>query len=151
GMYTKHKHIPFAEYMKKTLAYLREDHLCAPPGDVFAYSNLGFTLLGYLVQAASGENFVNYTDRELFKAMEMQHSSFSLEKTYSDLTKGYFNEKETPLLKLNALPAASLHSSSLDMANFIRMILADGSFRDKKIIGIKTLKSMMLPQNPDAL
>jgi CubicO group peptidase (beta-lactamase class C family) len=151
GMYTKHKPIPFAEYMKKTLAYLKEEYQCAPPGDVFAYSNLGFTLLGHLAEVASKENFVSYTDREFFKAMDMQHSSFSLEKHYGDLTKGYFGGKETPLLKLNALPAISLHSNSIDMANFIRMILAEGTFRDKKIIGAKTLKSMTLPQNPEAL
>ncbi len=148
NMYTKNAPVPFPDYMNLTLANLREEYLCAPPDTMYAYSNLGFTLLGYLVQKISGKSFMEYTDHELLSAMEMHHASFSSEKAHTFLAKGYRDGKETQLLKVNCMPAASLYSSALDLSNFIKTVLSDGVFMEKKIVKQGTMKAMIAPQKP---
>ncbi|OHD68651.1 MAG: hypothetical protein A2W19_12580 [Spirochaetes bacterium RBG_16_49_21] len=145
--YTITRPVPFNDYMEKTFAYLREDYLCAPPDTVYANCNLGYALLGWLVQKQTGESFVTYTGRELFRAMGMPRTTFSPDRTYANLAKGYVNGRETPLLYVNDLPAMSAYSSVEEMANFIKAILAHGSFGGERIIRPRTLKAMMEPQN----
>jgi CubicO group peptidase (beta-lactamase class C family) len=47
-----------------------------PPGDVVAYSNYGSMLAGYMVEHASGEQFVDYVERHIFQPLGMTRSSF---------------------------------------------------------------------------
>ena len=150
GMYTKQRPVSYNEYMRIALSGLGEDYLCTPPNTVYAYCNLGYSLLGYLVQKITKEDFTAYTDREIFQAMDMPNSSFSNEKTPANLTKGYVAGKEMPLFKINSLPALSVHSSAEEMANFMKTVLAGGKFTNRTIIKRNTLKEMMTPQNSKA-
>ncbi len=147
NMYTAHGPVPFNEYMGKAISHSRMDYACAPPDTVYANCNLGYGLLGRLVRNVSGESFSGYTDRELFRAMGMQQSSFSQTHAYKNLTKGYIKGREAPLLYVNNLPAMSAYSSVEEMADFIKMICAGGRIGGKKIISPRTLKAMMSPQN----
>jgi len=150
GMYTKQRPLYYNDYMRIALSGLREDYLCSPPDTVYAYCNLGYSLLGYLVQKITNEDFTAYTDREIFHAMDMPNSSFSNEKTHANMTKGYVAGKEMPLFKINSLPALSVHSSAEEIANFMKTVLAGGKFANRTIIKRNTLKEMMTPQNSKA-
>jgi CubicO group peptidase (beta-lactamase class C family) len=147
GMYTKQKAVPLNEYVKNALASLKEDYLSSPPDTVYTYCNLGYTLLGYLVQKITSQDFVAYTDREIFQPLGMHNSSFSNEENHVNLTRGYVAGKEMPLFKVNSLPALSVHSSALEMANFMLAVMGGGNFGKRAIVNQKTLKEMMTPQN----
>ena len=151
GMYTKTRPVSFNEYINSALAFLKDDYVCAPPDTVYANCNLGFVLLGHLLQRITREHFASFTDRELFQAMEMPNSSFSVDRVPATMTKGFVNDRETPLFKVNNLPAGSAHSSAEDMANLIKTIFAGGRYENRTILKQQTLKTMMTQQNTHAL
>jgi CubicO group peptidase (beta-lactamase class C family) len=46
------------------------------PGERLQYCNVGFGLLGYIVEAVSGRPFAEYCDREIFRSLGMRSTSF---------------------------------------------------------------------------
>jgi D-alanyl-D-alanine carboxypeptidase len=50
--------------------------LSFPPGGQEQYSNGGYLLLGAVIEAASGESYRSYVERQLFAALKMKSSSF---------------------------------------------------------------------------
>ena len=46
-----------------------------PPGTVPAYSNYGAALAGYIVQRLSGKPFDDYVAENIFKPLDMPHST----------------------------------------------------------------------------
>jgi CubicO group peptidase (beta-lactamase class C family) len=53
------------------------------PGDQFLYSNTGYTLLGLIVERASGMSLRQFTDERIFKPLGMDHTHFH--EHYGDL------------------------------------------------------------------
>lgn len=49
--------------------------LRTPPGEQFSYSNLGFLLLGMVIERTVGERYEAWTDRELLAPLGMTHST----------------------------------------------------------------------------
>ena len=54
----------------------KEATLIREPGTAFAYSNVGFNLLELLIQEVTEQRFSEYMDKEIFKPLGMNHSSF---------------------------------------------------------------------------
>ena len=53
------------------LAIFANDSLVAPPGTKFSYSSYGFNLISAVVEGASGEQFLSYMARHVFKPLGM--------------------------------------------------------------------------------
>ncbi|HEY6060215.1 MAG TPA: serine hydrolase domain-containing protein [Gemmatimonadales bacterium] len=53
------------------LAIFKDDSLVAPPGTRFSYSSYGFNLISAVVEGASGEDFLTYMARHVFKPLGM--------------------------------------------------------------------------------
>src|SRR5258706_11163586 len=53
------------------LSIFENDSLVAPPGTRYSYSTYGFTLLSAVVEGASGEEFLAYMSRHVFKPLRM--------------------------------------------------------------------------------
>ena len=53
------------------LSVFANDTLLFPPGTRFSYSSYGFNLLGAVVEGASGEQFLAYMSRHVFKPLRM--------------------------------------------------------------------------------
>ncbi len=53
------------------LAIFQNDPLLAPPGTRYAYSSYGFNLISAVVEGASGEQFLAYMSRHVFKSLGM--------------------------------------------------------------------------------
>ncbi len=51
-------------------------YLTYPPGKLFAYSNLGFTLLGMLIERVSSLPYHQYVSQRILKPLEMNNSFF---------------------------------------------------------------------------
>ena len=50
----------------------KHPHLARPPGTKYAYSNIGYWLLGRIVEEASGEAFTSYVETHLFRPLEIE-------------------------------------------------------------------------------
>ncbi len=56
------------------LAIFRRDSLIHEPGTAYSYSSYGWNLISAVVEGASGEPFLAYIDRAVFKSLGMRHT-----------------------------------------------------------------------------
>ncbi|MBU0765902.1 MAG: serine hydrolase [Bacteroidetes bacterium] len=76
---------------------LHDEYTAYPPDYLFAYSNLGYSLLGCLVERVTGIGFVEYTDSALFAPMGMNCSSYAENRCIRQwYSKGYIRNRGHP-------------------------------------------------------
>ena len=134
----------------KVAAQLNEEYTAFPPNLVFSYSNLGYTLLGHMIQEVSGEDYSAYMRSHLFEPMGMHRSGMRLRPDMAaHLSKGYREGMESDLLPIRDLPAYSLYTTAEDLGRFMKTILSRGSINGKQVLMPETLEEMLEPQNSD--
>lgn len=131
------------KYFTTLVHDVRDEYVAYPPNFVFAYSNLGITLLGAAIERTSGENYNQYIKRSIFDPLGMHGSYFSSQPNL----KGYSNGKVSDFLPLRDLPSGGLVSSVDDMSAFMKMVFADGRAGNRQILKPETLAEMLRPQN----
>lgn len=136
--------LPFNTIIKQ----VREEYAAYPPDSVFSYSNLGVTLLGLVVETASGMDYVSYMDTSVLRPIEMANSSFSpaLAQT-TKASRAYRDGTEVEEPSLRDVPAGGLNSNVVDLSRFIRMVLAGGTSGERQILKPETLEEMLRLQN----
>ena len=130
---------PFTE----VVTAVKDEYMAYPPDYVFAYSNLGVTLLGASIEKQSGECFACYMSRHLLLPLGMTHSEFAARIP----GKSYDRGREIEALPLRDLPSGGLISSAGDIAHFMQMIFADGKYGGRQILAPESLREMFRVQN----
>jgi CubicO group peptidase (beta-lactamase class C family) len=120
-----------------------------PPGEVYAYSNYGTALAGYIVERVSGEPYEGYVTNHILRPLGMDHSAAvqplppPLER---DLSKGYHHRDGAYEAKgfewVSNAPSAPLHATATDMAKFMLSHLQDGEFGGRRILKESTAVEM---------
>jgi CubicO group peptidase (beta-lactamase class C family) len=118
-----------------------------PPGTVPAYSNYATALAGYIVERVSGRPFEQYIAENIFKPLNMGHSTFvqPLPAELAPLmSSGYrlASDEAQPFEVVNPFPAGSLSSSAADMAQFMIAHLQDGQFNGASLLKPETARLM---------
>ncbi|MBD2093463.1 beta-lactamase family protein [Microcoleus sp. FACHB-1515] len=123
--------------------------LIFPPGEIYAYSNMGITLLGYLVQTISETPFVEYVEQNILQPLGMQRSAFQQPvppELQFALSPGYRYQNQRfnsyPFLYFNIAPAAALSATATDMANFMIAHLQKGKYGSTRILEESTAELM---------
>lgn len=138
------------ESFTKVAAKLNEEYAAFPPNLVFSYSNVGYTLLGHMIQEVSGENYTDYMQRYLFEPLGMHRSGMRLRPSMEPyLAGGYRGGVESERLPIRDLPAYSLYTTAEDLGRFIKMVLSRGNLDGNQILMAETLEEMLEPQNRD--
>lgn len=136
---------PIGEYLANNMpARVRS------PGEFTAYSNHGTALAGYIVEAVSGMPFDDYIEENIYKPLDMQHSTFRQPippELAPNMAVGYTYEngayKAEEFEYLNGLmPAGSMSATSKDMANFMIAHLEDGRYGGVRILQEATAQEM---------
>ena len=110
-----------------------------------AYSNVGYGLLGELIARTNNTSYSNYVKENIFKPLNMTSSYIDLdEKLASNFSKGYLKSKELKEPMIRDQAAGLIHSNVLDMCNFIKMYLNNGSFNNTQIISSKGIMEYIL-------
>lgn len=135
---------PFSELV----AYLNQTPVAYPSGQSFYYSNIGLSLLGHMVQNASGTPFAQHVQQAVLAPLGMTDSSFSTGPSSSaGMSLGYKQgaaQKEWPL---RDVPAGGLNASATDLARFMSMVFANGTSGGQQILKPETMAEMLRPQN----
>lgn len=116
-----------------------------------AYNNSGFVLLQDLVENVTGEPFDTYTSEHLFAPMAMTHSTFNdTLAPDSALTRNYLATGNAavgqPREYVNGWAAGSILSSANDMANYLRMLNAEGTGVAGPVMRPATFAQMLTAQ-----
>ena len=118
-----------------------------PPGTVPAYSNYATSVAGYIVERVSGRPFDEYVAENIFKPLNMTHSTFTqpLPSNLAPLmSNGYRlgSGDAQPFEIVNPYPAGSLSSSATDIAQFMIAHLQDGQLGNAQILKPETARLM---------
>jgi CubicO group peptidase (beta-lactamase class C family) len=123
------------------------------PGDQYSYSNDGFSLAGYIVEARSGEPFAQYIQEHIFAPLEMHRSGFVITPDLdAKLAVGYdYDYRHRTFLPLpldypNIVPAVSLVSTASDMAHFMIAELQLGRYGTQRILNEDSARQMLARQ-----
>ncbi|MEL7339050.1 MAG: serine hydrolase domain-containing protein, partial [Bacteroidota bacterium] len=137
-----------AKPFNEIVSLLNEEYLCEQPNTIWSYSNAAYSLLGVIVERVSGEDFLRYTRTHLFDPMEMTQSHFGLlEEMEAAYSMGYVDKGEAydePTIR--DVPAGMLHASVADMAKFMKMLNASGTYQEQQILSSAALATMLEEQ-----
>ena len=145
--------IHFSEAALAGLANSLQDcYQVSPAGSRYKYSNIGFDLLGYLIQEMNGELFPETMRKNLLLPIGMQNSAFLRAQIPDPLEVAvgyeYYKSKYYPYEQndITSLPSGNLYSTIDDMGLFAKFIFRDGKVNGKQVINPEILKTMFATQ-----
>lgn len=123
--------------------------LAFPPGKVWTYSNANYTLLGLLIEIASGQTYEDYVSGNIFKPLGMTHTYTNIEEARANgLSSGYIfmlgrsiQSDYSPYPRA-LLPVGYIISTADDMGRYTAAMLGKGS----AIISAAGLAELHRPQ-----
>lgn len=129
GDYSKDKFAENPADFHIILQYLNTQSTCFPVNKIHSYSNLGYTLLGIVVERVSGETYENYIKTHIFEPAGMKtagiYKTYEAGKSHSN---GFDANGEFHIeLPLIDIPAGSIYASLTDMINFGQAMLNKNS------------------------
>lgn len=120
-----------------------------PPGEIFAYSNYGTALAGYIIERVSGESYEGYITDHLLEPLGMMHSA-AVQPLPANLAAQMSTGYRYANGEYNALafewtavpPAAAIRGTSTDVARFMLAHLNDGCVDGVCILQPETVAQM---------
>ncbi len=111
---------PFSQVSEQ----LPESYLTSTPGTRFNYSNIGYDLLGMLVEQHANETFEDYVSRNLTRPLGMSDSGFNLTpRMQRHHSAGHADGQVQPLPPLRDTPALGFHTNARDMSLLLGALL----------------------------
>jgi CubicO group peptidase (beta-lactamase class C family) len=136
---------------------LKGVELTQPVGETAKYSNMGYSILGLIVQTVAGEPFEQYVQERILDPLEMGNSYASVaEARQHGLATGYqfwFGRPHSTSAKLGTVdaanralaPAGLITSSAEDMTHFLIAQLNGGRYRDTRVLSPASVAEMHRP------
>lgn len=122
------------------------------------YSDIGFILLGAIVEKATGKTFAAFARDELFEPLMMKDSCFNPtdvkrcaptefrdDLVYRGMIRGKVHDEKSYILG-GVAGHAGLFSTVHDVGHFIKMILDDGIYQNKRLFAKATIDLIFKPQ-----
>ena len=118
------------------------------PGENFYYANIGFSIIAYLVEILSDQNFNEYCKENIFQPLQMYESSFRLRDhnleniavPYEYKNGAYFRH---PHYGIHILyPSITLRTSIEEFSHFIIVHMNGGIWNDVRILDEETVELM---------
>ena len=127
--------------------------LDATPGTIYEYCNVGYALLGVLVERVSGQSFDFYCQEQIFEPLGMVETSwFIADVDEQHLASPHAQERELrrlPHFGYPDYPSGSLRTSVVEYAKFIAAMLKRGAYPGGRILEEDTVYEMWTPQIPE--
>jgi CubicO group peptidase (beta-lactamase class C family) len=125
-------------------------------GEKFLYQNVMFTAAGEVVAQANHTTWDDYIEKRILKPLGMKASNTTVAATLktADYALGYSYNSETketqhvPMREIGeAAPAGAINSTARDMAQWLRLMLGEGTFEGKRLVSEKNFKELVSVQN----
>ena len=129
------------------------------PAEQEAYSNVGYTLIGYLVERISGRPFNEYMKEEVFNPMKMHNTYWFLSEipheniaTPHNMPYKETDFKGTQILKhfgYPEYPAGQLRTTVTDYAQILKLMVNEGRVDGNQFLSKKTMEVFLEVQYPE--
>lgn len=118
--------------MEESLRLFASDDLLSPPGKQYHYSTLGYTLLGCVIEGASGQKFSEFMNQTIFVPVGMLHTQVdSVHRIIPHRAQGYQKIKGGDIINSDLadtsykIPGGGLTSNAQDLARLEVALLND--------------------------
>jgi CubicO group peptidase (beta-lactamase class C family) len=120
---------PLRDWEAKVLASIPTTAIQHPPGSRYAYSNIGYGILGLTLSRAAGRDFMDLVREQVFGPLDMRHSGFVVTPSMrAALATGYANGRAGTIDSMAParehhgrgykVPNGGVYSTVGDLANF---------------------------------
>jgi len=130
--------------------YYSDDYfLQGEPGSEYSYSNIAYSLIGYLIEQISGQSFIDYSRENILDPLKMYNSTFLLSKTdTTNFAYQYILDQNNGLKKVTPYTWAGYMDGSFrtnlnEYANFLIMIINKGNFQGVQVLKESTIETML--------
>ena len=126
------------------------------PGSEPHYSNLGFTIIGYLIERMTGQTLEDYCQENIFRPLNMMNTTFIRDKIDK-------KQLARPYLKIAGFfipfpnsdldfcdPAGGLYTSIEDLSHFFIAQMNNGTYNGINILNSTTVELMQTIQYPES-
>ena len=126
------------------LSQLQNEYLCFKPGSASKYSNIGYRLLGMMIEQVTGERFEDYLEKEVFKPLGLNNSFFEYTADMTlHISRGHNGDTETSRIDNEDKSASGLFSTLKDLTAFLKFLSSGagqlpGGINNSKIIDLIT-------------
>ncbi len=122
---------------------LNNCYMAAPAGYQHSYSNMGYNLLGKLIEVASQHDYETYLEENIFKPLSMSSTFVKRGDQFKgQVSKGYDGNKPMQEALIRDESAGLIQSNVLDMCNYINMYIAKGKSNKIQILSAKSIQEM---------
>ena len=126
------------------------------PGSRFSYSNMGYTLLGLIIESVTGRRYETYLDQHILVPLAMYDSTFSFttqEGEHADprLAWGHVDDGSRYAASPVFLrPAAQFTTTASDLAQFAQFLLSGGALDGQNFIAEELMRARGHPSGTEA-
>lgn len=125
------------------------------PGTQYSYSNIGYAMLGMIIEKVSGQRYEDYLDEQVLAPLKMRQSTFHFVHQEHDaelgLATGYFDGGQKALAQPMYLrPAGQFTTTANDMAKFARFLISGATLDGQSFIPANLLESLSKPTTTSA-
>lgn len=126
-----------------------------PPGAVWDYSNVGFALLGYLVERISGEDLRTRTRRTIFEPLGMRSAGWTIAGTPASAVTNYdlVDDRLVPVPPMGFpdYPVGMMRASASDLARFAAASANGGAADGGRMLGEAAMAQLLAVSRPAGL
>lgn len=123
-------------------------YLTIPAGLKMNYSNIGYALLGCLIEKISGKSYADYVMRNFIIPMQMKETGILQSgEQVAGMALGYLPDSTSiiePLIR--DVAAGGMYGSTADLVSLCRLLMQNGNLYGKQLIDSATLQEMMTNQ-----
>lgn len=142
GMWTPHP-----ASLAALVGELSDETLAAVPQAQYRYSNLGFSVLGRVIEIATGQPFEHAMEHDLLIPLGMKRSRFTQAQPNGiEIAVGYRKNTPLPWLTLRDAPAGGLTSSVVELAQLLKLVFADGVADGRRVVSVQSVADSLSPQ-----
>jgi CubicO group peptidase (beta-lactamase class C family) len=119
------------------------------PGTRMSYSNHGYALAAYVLEKVASRPYEEVINERIFLPLGMATSSFSLGPADEPLLARSYDDRTGPPLPFTQIylrPAGNLHTSALELGQFVKLLLNWGETPDLLVVDPEYLGNMEQPR-----
>ncbi|MFM2347612.1 MAG: hypothetical protein RL654_2365 [Pseudomonadota bacterium] len=137
----------------RLVTHLQDEFLSTPPGQLYAYSNVGFSLLGAALEHITGEPFARWMQDQLLHPLQMRSSAFEIAAPSGPLAAVAFDAQGKAAHEpgLRDLPAGGLNTTVVDLLQLARLWFHQGRMAGRQILSPASIAAMQTPPHAPAL
>jgi CubicO group peptidase (beta-lactamase class C family) len=108
---------------KNLLGVLKESELAAKPGEIYSYSNLGYAILGYVIEKVTGKTYEEITREYILDKLDMENTAAYLTEEQNQLLafphSTAMKKGNVRIITDSGIASGDLKSSTYDMTKYI--------------------------------